>query len=80
MTDNLYSLRGKILEKKRKEHSLKSLFGHRKAVHIRSYFDKWQKKTNEKATVEEVNDEGPIVEEVLHEKMRLANLTHFLQD
>jgi hypothetical protein len=30
--------------------------------------------------VEEVNDEGPIVEEVLNEKMRLENLRNFLTD
>lgn len=80
MFQNLNSLRVKVTEQKRKDNFLKSMFGHRHAVHLRSYFDTWRFKCHQRGTAQNVDEEGPVVEETLDQRVKLANYIHFLKD
>lgn len=74
------SLRCNVGTVKRDDLFVKSFFGHRQAVYLRSYFDKWRLTSHKRSTALAVNDEGPIVEESLDEKIKLANYFNFLKD
>ena len=49
-------------------------------MHLRSYFEQWRKESHKKSTGENVDEEGPIVEECLDEKIKCQNLIQFAKD
>jgi hypothetical protein len=46
---------------------------------IRNAFMRWKKKSDSIATVEDVNDCGPVVEDVLEARLTIKNCTDFLR-
>ena len=63
---------------KAKDKVVGTMFGHWYARSLREYFLKFKNQTDKLKVLEDVNDEGPVVEEVLRERMRLTNLKNFL--
>lgn len=46
----------------------------------RAMFMKWKQSAGKETTVNDVNDDGPLVEEVLMHKLRLKNMADFMRD
>ena len=56
------------------------MFGHMVSQRVRDAFDMWKKKANFATTVIEVNEIGPVVEEVLEKQMDVANLRNLMTE
>ena len=80
MRTNLSDLRSKILKMWARRATIKNMLGHLFSWNLRDMFQKWKYQSLKQSTVEEVNEEGPVVEEVLVEQMRYENLKNFLKD
>ena len=63
----------KVVEKKKKV-----MFGHFISKSMRDAFDMWKKKANFAQTVIEVNEIGPVVEEVLDARLDVTNLKNLM--
>lgn len=59
---------------------MKSLFGHLQSRYVRGFFLKWRDHTHYLQTVEDVNLQGPIVEEVLDAQADFLNSQNFMKD
>lgn len=80
MTDFLSDLRFKVTDQKRKDNVISSMFGHWHARDLRKRFDLWKNQAKKATTVNEVNEIGPVVEEVLDAQQTLTNLGLFMRD
>jgi hypothetical protein len=65
MTDYLSELRVKVVERKLKDLVISSMFGHWYSRDLRRRFLHWRDQAKKLTTVIDVNETGPIVEEVL---------------
>lgn len=65
MTTNLNELRTKVGLQRQKNMRISAMLGHWYARGLRHHFLKWKNQTTKDATVQEVNEQGPVVEDVL---------------
>ena len=80
MLQNYTHLRRQILGNKVQEKKKKIMFGHFISAQVRDAFNMWKKKAHFAQTVIEVNEMGPIVEEVLDKQMKVANLKNLMTE
>jgi len=80
MTDYLSELRVRVVNKKLKDLVIGSMFGHWYARDLRRRFLHWRDSARKATTVIEVNEGGPIVEEVLEAQQNWVNLINFMKD
>ena len=65
----------KVVEKKKK-----IMFGHFISMQVRDYFNKWKKQSLYSQTVIDVNEVGPITEQVLEKQLQVHNLRKLMAD
>lgn len=56
------------------------MFGHFISAQVRDAFNRWKKKAGMCQTVIEVNEIGPVVEEVLDKQLDVTNLKNLMAD
>jgi len=80
MTDYLSALRVKVVDRKLKDLVISSMFGHWYARDLRRRFLHWRDQAKKATTVIDVNETGPIVEEVLEAQQQWTNQLKFMCD
>ena len=71
--------RRQIFGGKSTQRKQKTMVGHMISRRVRDAFDKWKSQANLMSTVIEVNEIGPIAEDVLDKQLDNANLKNFMK-
>lgn len=74
MAQNMSAFRKVVYDQKRKDRIIGSMLGHWTSRSLRSYFMRWKNQADLATVVIDVNETGPVVEEVLDERLRWENL------
>jgi len=79
MTRNLYDLKNGRYKQRDEWRRVKTLCMHWNNRSVRDAFNKWKKQATYGNTVIEVNEIGPVVEEVLEHRLDVNNLKDFMR-
>lgn len=80
VNETMSELKNRTFARKTKYCLLKSALGHFASGGLRRGFFKWKRFAFCEHTVQEVNEVGPVVEDVLHHQMRRENIKGFIED
>ena len=80
MNSHLSVFRYKVIDQKLKDLAIGNMFGHWYSRDLRARFLGWRDQAKKASTVIEVNEGGPIVEEVLQQQLKWTNLIKFMKD
>lgn len=80
MCANLQTFRNKAFSHKGRHLVISSVIGHWNSRGLRRQFNLWKSQCLKEEAAEFVNEQGPIVEEVLREQLRFENCKNFLRD